>query len=318
MSNLEAETELVRKSIAELPGWAGRDLKIEPAIAVLASPSWRGVDGSPWRATDRKTGDSLFVKTMWADAKLYIDITCAFTAAQRAAELGIGPRVFAADPDTGILIQEDLNAGWRAGTLERALEPKTVDSILAARRRFQEAPALARTNGVFTEIDRFYRAAKQARAQMPSDADWLVGELQFAAEILRKIPVQPVPIHGDGNMSNVMISDRGEIRLIDWDRATTADPLEDLGSFFVEAFEQEPEARDAFVRYYGSFNEQAYARMRIYGIADDLRWGLIGAFVAAKSARSTVEFYKFASWRFLRCRMNVREPRFAETLRRAA
>ena len=44
--------------------------------------------------------------------------------------------------------------------------------------------------------------------------------------------------------------------------------------------------------------------------------GLIGALLAAKSARNTLEFYKFASWRFLRCRMAVREPRFGEVLRR--
>ena len=54
------------------------------------------------------------------------------------------------------------------------------------------------------------------------------------------------------------------------------------------------------------------------GIADDLRWGLIGALLSAKSRRNTLEFYKFASWRFLRCSMAVREPRFGEALRRVA
>ena len=108
----------------------------------------------------------------------------------------------------------------------------------------------------------------------------------------------------------------GEVRLIDWDRATTTDPLEDLGSFLVEAFAQEPEARDAFVRSTGTFEVTAFHRARIYGVADDLRWGLIGALLAARSARNTLEFYKFASWRLVRCRMAVREPRFGEMLRR--
>ena len=84
---------------------------------------------------------------------------------------------------------------------------------------------------------------------MPTDVDWLVDELRFrrrGAE--RGLEIETAPIHGDGNVSNIMISDAGEVRLIDWDRATTADPLEDIGSFLVEAFEQEPEARDAFDR----------------------------------------------------------------------
>src|SRR6266851_3867987 len=85
-----------------------------------------------------------------------------------------------------------------------------------------------------------------------------------------------------------------------------------MRSCLPEAFAQEPEARDAFVRNAGTFDERAFNRARIYGIADDLRWGLIGALLSAKSRRNTLEFYKFASWRFLRCSMAVREPRLGE------
>lgn len=316
MSSFDAQLEHVRSSVGALPGWAGRTLIVEPAISVLASPSWRGVDGAPWRAVDKASGESLFVKVMDDDASLYIDVACAFEAARRASELGIGPKVHAADVATGTLVMEDLNAGWRVGTLERMLEPAIVDAVIAARRRFQEGPPLPRTKGVFDEVEHFYAAAKAAEAQLPSDTDWMMSELRYAAAALTGIEINAVPIHGDGNVSNLLISDTGEVRLIDWDRATTADPLEDLGSFLVEAFDREPEARDAFIRATGSFDEKAFNRMRIYGIADDLRSGLIGALLAAKSPRNTFEFYKFASWRFLRCGMAVREPRFGDALRR--
>ena len=73
----------------------------------------------------------------------------------------------------------------------------------------------------------------------------MMSELRYAAAALSGIEVKAVPIHGDGNVSNLLISDAGEVRLIDWDRATTADPLEDLGSLLVEAFDREPEARGA-------------------------------------------------------------------------
>jgi len=140
--------------------------------------------------------------------------------------------------------------------------------------------------------------------------------MNLAAQAIQALGIETVPVHGDGNVSNILISDTGAVRLVDWDRAGNADPLEDLGSFLVEAFDQEPEARDAFARFHGAFDEKAFSRAWIYGIADDLRWGLIGAFVAAKSPRKTLEFYKFASWRFVRCRMALREPRFGEMLRR--
>lgn len=285
-------------------------------MAILASPSWRGVDGSPWRAVRKSGGESLFIKLMDRDAEFYVDVPCAFEAAKRASDLGVGPRVVLADTDAGLLVMEDLNQGWRVGTLERMLEPAIVDAVIAARRLFQTGKPLPRRDGVFAEIERFYAAAVAAKAQLPTDVEWLVEELRFAAGAVQRIAVTPVPIHGDGNVSNIMISDTGEVRLVDWDRATTADPLEDIGSFMVEAFAGEPEARDAFIRSTGAFDEAAFNRARLYGVADDLRWGLIGALLSAKSPRNTLEFYKFASWRFLRCRMAVREPRFGEAVRR--
>jgi hypothetical protein len=318
MTETAVEAAALRDRLASLPGWGAGDIVIEPAIPILASPSWRGVDGFPWRATKKSNGESIFIKVMDRDAELYVDVPCAFEAARRASDLGIGPRVMLAEIEAGILIMEDLNQAWRVGTLERMLEPAIVDAVIAARRLFQAGKPLPRRKGVFDEIEHFYAVATSGRAQLPTDVEWLVEELRFAAAAFQRLDVTPVPIHGDGNVSNILISDAGEVRLIDWDRATTADPLEDLGSFLVEAFAQEPEARDAFARNAGGFDEAAFNRVRIYGIADDLRWGLIGALLAAKSARNTLEFYKFASWRFLRCRMAVREPRFGEALRRIA
>ena len=318
MSETATEGVTIRDRIAGLPGWSAGEVVIEPAIPILASPSWRGVDGFPWRAVKKPTGESIFIKKMDRDAELYIDVPCAFEAAQRASDLGIGPKVLLADTQSGLLVMEDLNQGWRVATLERMLEPEIVDAVIAARRLFQSGKPLRRTAGVFDEIERFHAAATGAKALLPPDIEWMVKELKFAADAFKTLEITPVPIHGDGNVSNILISDSGEIRLIDWDRATTADALEDIGSFLVEAFAQEPEARDAFIRNTGGFDEAAFNRARIYGVADDLRWGLIGTLLAAKSARNTLEFHKFASWRFVRCRMAVREPRFGEALRRIA
>jgi Phosphotransferase enzyme family len=318
MSDTAVDVAALRDRLGSLPGWGAGDIGIEPAIPVLASPSWRGVDGFPWRATRKSNGESLFIKAMDRDAALYVDIPCAFEAAQRASDLGIGPKVMLADVQAGILVMEDLNHGWRVGTLERMLEPAIVDAVIAARRLFQAGKPLPKRKNVFDEIEDFYAAVVSAKAQVPVDVEWLVEELRFAATAFGRLDIAPVPIHGDGNVSNILISEAGEVRLIDWDRATTADPLEDLGSFLVEAFAQEPEARDAFARNTGAFDEAVFNRVRIYGVADDLRWGLIGALLGAKSARNTLEFYKFASWRFVRCRMAVREPRFGEALRRMA
>src|ERR1700742_409429 len=181
MSDTAVELAAVRERLGSLPGWGAGDIAIEPAIPVLASPSWRGVDGFPWRATRKSDGKSLFIKAMDRDAALYIDVPCAFEAAKRASDLGIGPKVMLADIQAGILVMEDLNHGWRVGTLERMLEPQIVDAVLAARRRFQTGKPLPRRKTVFDEIEQFYAAVKSAKAQVPVDIEWLVEELRFAA-----------------------------------------------------------------------------------------------------------------------------------------
>src|SRR5260370_18522920 len=151
MSELDVELGRVRDSIGALPGWGKRAVTIEPAIPVLASPSWRGVDGGPWRATDRETGDSIFVKVMDIDAALYIDVACAFEAARRASDLGIGPKVISADADAGVLVMEDLNSGWRVGTLERVPHSKIVDAVISARGLFQQGKTLLKGQSLFEE-----------------------------------------------------------------------------------------------------------------------------------------------------------------------
>jgi len=316
MKTSDTRADRIAEHVRAVPGWEGRETTREPAIAVLASPSWRGVDGDCWRIRDRAGTDTLFVKEMTTDAAIHVDIATAFAAARRASDLGIGPKVHVADVTDGILVMEDLDEGWRVCTLDRLLDPKVFDAIHDTRTRFRAGAALPRTTTVFDEIARFHREAAAVGAVLPADIDWLVAEFALAEAALRATAGAGVPIHGDGNVSNVLLGPGGAVRLVDWDRATTADPHEDLGSLFVEAFTQEPEARDAFTRVNGGFDRRAFDRVRLYGIADDLRWGLIGALVSARSPRKTTEFYKFASWRFTRCRLAIHDARFGEMLRR--
>ena len=316
MSDTETERGRVEAAVGALAGWAGRSLAIDAATVVMASPSWRGVDGTPWRVRDERTGESLIVKTMHEDSALYIDTACAFSAAQQAARAGLGPRVVRADLGDGVLVMEDLDDGWRTGTLELLSDPEIRDGVIAARRAVHKGAALARNATVFQEIEWFLGDALAAEAYLPADLDWLVENVRTAGDAIEASGVDLVPAHGDGNVSNMLVGPDKQIRLVDWDRAANMDAFEDFGSFLAEAYPFDAEAQEAFEVFHGHLDERLFDRARLYGLADDLRWGLIGAMLAAKSPRTKVEFLKFADWRFLRCRMGLRDPRFVERLRR--
>jgi thiamine kinase-like enzyme len=166
------------------------------------------------------------------------------------------------------------------------------------------------------EIPRLLDVATVGSAKLPVDIAWLADHVLEALAAIAAGGIDLVPAHGDGNATNVMLGPDGAVRLLDYDAAGSMDPFLDLGSYLVEAHEFDPGAREAFEVFWGRFDERLFNRARLYGVADDLRWGLIGAVLAARSRRVQLEFLKFADWRFLRCRLAVRDPRFEERVRR--
>jgi len=308
----------VEQLVRELPGWEDRSIVIEGAIPVLASPSWRGVDGLPLQVRDRNSEATLFAKKIHPDTAYYVDVPASFDAAEKAGAIGVGPKVLKAAPEHGILIMEDLSREWRVAGLEAPFVPGFVDKVLEKRKAFTQVAPLGRRADVFADLESLFSRAIETKATVPADTEWILDLVRLAGAACAASQGEPVPIHGDGNISNILINHAGDVMLVDFDRAGNGDFLEDVGSFLVEAYSFEAEARDAFARFFGSFDEAAFERARLLGVADDLRWGLIGALQAHLSPRREHEFYKYANWRFLRARTAVRDPRYSERLRRVA
>jgi aminoglycoside phosphotransferase (APT) family kinase protein len=102
--------------------------------------------------------------------------------------------------------------------------------------------------------------------------------------------------------------------LVDWDVAAVMDPLQDLGTLLAEVRPFDSTAREAFESAWGSFDQSLFDRARVYGVADCVRWGLIGAY--ADAARpGTLEYSKLSDWQFLRARAGLGDIHFHDRLR---
>lgn len=311
---MQPDTKDIARSTAG-PAW--RDAVAEPALPVLASPSWRGVDADIWRLR-RADGATLIAKVMDPDTDAFSHIATTFAAAQQAAEAGVGPKVLAADLASRTLVMEDLSAeaGWSAGTLDRVLDRVPRLKVLEQRKAFHRTKPLGRKVDVFADVDSLLERCRAARAPIPEDTNWIATNVREAGDAISASGIDHVPAHGDGNVSNLMFSQSGDVRLIDWDMAGDMDPFLDVGAFLVEAHDSESDAAECFEAFHGRFDHALFNRAWLYAIADDLRWGLIGALLAGTSRRETYEFLKFGDWRFLRARMAIRDPRFSEKLGR--
>jgi thiamine kinase-like enzyme len=137
--------------------------------------------------------------------------------------------------------------------------------------------------------------------------------LAAAEERITAAGVDLVPCHGDGNVSNVLVVE-DRLLLVDWDCAGLMDPMQDLGVLLAELRPHDAEARQVFELAHGSWDAALFARARVYGVADQLRWALVGLYADAVRP-GTLEYAKFAEWQLLRARTGLRGPGFAEHLR---
>jgi thiamine kinase-like enzyme len=202
------------------------------------------------------------------------------------------------------------------GTLDKVLDRAVRLKVLETRKAFHRTKPLGRKADVFDQIGELLGKCRAVNAPLPEDVAWIASSVNEARDAIRASGIDYVPAHGDGNVSNLMFSESGEVRLIDWDMAGDMDPFLDAGVFLVEAHDSESDAAECFEAFHGRFDRSLFNRAWLYGVADDLRWGLIGALLAGSSRRETYEFLKFGDWRFLRARMAVRDPRFSEKLGR--
>lgn len=288
----------------------------ESPLTVLASPAWRGVEADVWRA--KSGSQSLIVKHFHDDTKDYVDHEKAIIAAQEAGRLGVGPEVVDISIADSMFVMEDLNDGWTAGGLQHAAQPGLRAKIIELKKAFQKGAALDHQSSILDEIQVLYGKAQACQAVLHTDCGVFIDYFRDAQSRIESLGIDQNPCHRDGNTANLMVHETGNVRLIDFDLAARADPFEDIGCYLAEFFESDADARPGFEEWYGTFDEGLFQRARIYGLADDMRWGLIGSIMAKTSPRKSLEFGKYASWRFLRLEGHLKRSDANDRLRRAA
>lgn len=298
----ETRTTLARTRAAEI---LGADPKVfESPLTVLASPAWRGIEGDVWRA--QANGKAAILKHYHTDTKFYVEPKAAIEAAQQAGRIDVGPSVLESWPDDGLVAFADLSKPWRAGGLHDAVNATVRSNVIDCKKAFQSAATLEKDACIFDEIESLYALAKAGGVTTHKDADVFLAFFRDAKARFQSLGQDRVPCHRDGNTANIMVGADDAVKLVDFDLAANCDPFEDIGCYLIELFERDAEARAGFEEWYGRFDEGLFQRSMVYGLADDMRWGLIGAILAAQSPRGHLEFSKYSAWRFLRLEMRAK------------
>jgi hypothetical protein len=287
------------------------------ASSTMASPSWWGADSECYDVRSISESNSLstaFVKSMIGHAGAYIDIAQAFAAATEAGKRGVGPVVHAADAAAGILVTENLVDTCSTATLNIFDDDSRLEQLIRVRGQVRDFSSITRTATVFDDIRTLTGLAVANDVSLPADFDWMIRNLSMAENRIVATGFDLAPGHGDGNVSNVLLVEDGRMLLVDWDVAAVMDPLQDIGVLLAEVRPFDSSAREAFEMAWGTFDQSLFDRARAYGVADCVRWGLIGAYADAVRPR-TLEYSKLSDWQFLRARAGLSDIHFHDRLR---
>lgn len=290
------------------------NVQYEPSIGSVASPVHRGVESACFNV-DAGT-DALFLKVRFPDMAACFDENSVKEGAQRASELGVGPRLIHAQTDAGGYLFERLSDDWHWGKVDDFENSTVLENAVTAKRTIHKSDAFATIQSVFDVIDNYAGIVVNENIAVPKTVGVVLAKVNQIAEAINAAGVTLKPCHGDGVASNVMISNGGKVQLVDFDSAGNHDPYFDLGSMIVEITQFPDLARSVLEIYEGEYRESSFNRCMLYGIVDDLKWALWGLISFVHSKRSQVEFVKYAEWRLLRSLSNANGQDFDRWLKK--
>lgn len=212
--------------------------RTQPLLAAVPRAGWQvtplaGITNRSYRL--RAPGRDLALRWPGASASRYLDRRAEPANAQAVADLGLSPRVLAADPAQGWYITA-YETGAHPLTSADFAQPQVFAEVVALLTRLHRAPIrFPFQQGLFQAIDLYLTLAPTPRML---DLRHRLAPVQAA---LTRNPMALAPCHIDPNPANFLRCTDGRLQLIDWEFAAMEEPLWDLAAVTLEAgFEETP------------------------------------------------------------------------------
>ncbi|UGA46063.1 aminoglycoside phosphotransferase family protein [Bradyrhizobium quebecense] len=310
-----AAEKRAERAIGNMPIIDANRALYELSAFPVASPSYHAVESTTFNIALGGNGASLLLRLANDEVAELVDDEVAFVAAQRLHGLGLSPAPVARAPAERAVLFSRLGDGWRTAKIDDLMQGAAVVRLVDMQKTIAAGEPLGRSWSVFDGIDRLWPLVATSSAVLPGDVDWMLAWMTSIREAISAAGVELKPAHGDPQCSNVMLGLNDAMMLVDFDMAGDIDPYYQLGVQMNELYLFESQMKPLLEMHDGQFSEKAFSRCRLYAAADDLYWALRSLLQDVRSPLQGVEFLKYASWRFLRCRMLLGHPSFEERVR---
>ncbi len=310
----EAERELEAALDAVEP-WRGRVLAYAPVSG--------GISNTNWRITVAGEPGTYFLKMPGRGTEMFIDRAAALAASRRAQALGVGPRVHEHLTEgylagRGIEIHDYLT-GRRPSTnadfRDRDVRAAAVAIYRTLHGSRDDLGPLPLTKTVFDMIDEHAGQVRDLGGAVPPDAAWLFKQVALARAALEAAGLDLVPCFNDPMPGNFMLGADKSMVLIDYEYASNNDRCYDLAIWCGEMFFTDRVEDEVIEAYFGRFDPAMKARMTLHRALADMKWAT-WAMVQRRVSALDFDFHKYGTWKHMRARAVMRDPRWVEALRR--
>ena len=262
------------------PGWAGREIRIEPIAAGLTNQNFRvEADGQPF-----------FVRLPGSSTDLLaVDRANELHNTRAAAEAGVGPSVIHHDPESGALVLE-----WIDGrTMSNAAfaEPGTPARIAEALKRLHAGPRFRDDFDMFRLAEYYLRVVDERSIRIPDGYRDELPKVALIEAALAAHPLATVPCHNDLLAENYL-DDGRRLWIVDYEYSGNNDPTFELGNTAQELGFDPARQEELCTAYFGEATPALMARMRLQMIMSDVGWTL---WAAIQAAISSID-YDFWGW----------------------
>ena len=257
---------------------------------------------------------SYFLKLHGTNTNIFIDRDAASEATRKIGEIGIGPALVWEDARIGAEIQVFLD-DFRACTFADILDPDITRAILAAYRSVHARVRLSTTRTVFDMLDRHLAIIRQCNATPPGDLAQLLAQSALAKAALDAAGTDLSACFNDSYSSNYLVNGAGEVRMIDWEYASNADPHSDIAIFFCSLFRDGKANGELVEAYLGRRDIEVEARIQLYGPITILKWAM-WATAQAKLSSLAFDYTKYAGFLYMRARRMFASPEWEAALAR--
>lgn len=287
----------IKKFVTSIDEWKGKEVKYEQFMAGITNVNWKvSVDG-----------ELCFVKIYGRGTEEYMNREGSQAASRIAAEAGAAPKVLYQTTQGEAF--EWLHGYRTMGTSDFYDHVKLRLGIKALRKVHDFPGNLPIRETVFDQIRTFYKFMVEKQTMIPQDINRIEYYCNKIEDAVMTNGIKWKVCENDTLANNFCWNEENQSMLIvDWETGSMNDYGMDLGTFASDMMFYEDYDRAIILYYWDEYIPKEFARMKLYKILADIKWGF---WALAQNWKSTLrfDFGTYHNWKMHRMRTYLDDPR---------